>query len=81
MASYVERVLDFFERLTKNQDIEKILREDVEWAIDVISANKLYQGGFEGFQLSEEKPEIKAWTDMITLSSLPVNIAENERLK
>lgn len=42
MASYVERVLDFLERLTKNAEIEKTLREDVEWAIDVISANKLY---------------------------------------
>jgi Ion transport protein len=42
MASYVERVLDFFERLTKNPEIEKTLKEDVEWAIDIISANKLY---------------------------------------
>ena len=67
MASYVERVIDFFERLTKNSEIEKTLREDVEWAIDIISANKLYQGGFEGFKLQEDKPEIKAWTDLITL--------------
>jgi hypothetical protein len=81
MASYVERVLDFFERLTKNPEIEKTLREDVEWAIDIISANKLYQGGFEGFKLQEDKTEIKAWTDLITLKSLPVNIAEAERLK
>jgi len=42
MASYVERVLDFFERLAKNENVDKILREDVEWAIDMISANKLY---------------------------------------
>lgn len=81
MASYVERVIDFFERLTKNPEIEKTLREDVEWAIDIISANKLYQGGFEGFKLQEEKPEIKAWTDLITLKAIPSNIGEMERLK
>lgn len=81
MASYVERVLDFFERLTKNGEIEKTLREDVEWAIDVISANKLYQGGFEGFKLQEDKPEIRAWTDLITLKNIPINVMEVERLK
>ena len=76
MASYVERVLDFFERLTKNGEIEKNLREDVEWAIDVISANKLYQGGFEGFKLQEDKPEIKAWTEQIKLKAIPYNIMD-----
>lgn len=81
MASYVERVLDFFERLTKNSEIEKSLREDVEWAIDVISANKLYQGGFEGFKLQEEKVEIRAWTDLIRLKALPYSLAESDRLK
>ena len=81
MASYVERVLDFLERLTKNAEIEKTLREDVEWAIDVISANKLYQGGFEGFKLLEDRDEVKAWTDMIGLKSIPVNKEEIERLK
>ena len=42
MSSYVERVLEYLERLTKNDEIEKTLREDVEWAIDMISGNKLY---------------------------------------
>ena len=81
MASYVERVLDFLERLTKNTEIEKTLREDVEWAIDVISANKLYQGGFEGFKLQEDRQEVKAWTDMIGLKTIPFNVEEIERLK
>lgn len=76
MASYVERVLDFLERLYKNSDIEKTLREDVEWAIEMISENKLYNGGFEGFKLQEEKQEIKAWKDLITLKSIPVNLGE-----
>ena len=76
MASHVERVLDFFERLSKNADIEKTLREDVEWAIDVISANKLYQGGFEGFRLKEDLAEVKAWTDLIGMKNLPINKLE-----
>jgi hypothetical protein len=76
MASYVERVLDFFERITKNEEIEKTLREDVEWAIDVISANKLYQGGFMGFKLQEDKQEVKAWTDIINMRNVPLNLAE-----
>ncbi len=42
MASYVERVLDFLERVAKNENVDKTLKEDVEWAIDMISANKLY---------------------------------------
>jgi hypothetical protein len=47
MASYVERVLDFFERLSKNENVDKTLREDVEWAIEMISANKLYTGSID----------------------------------
>ena len=81
MASYVERVLDFFERLTQNNDIPKHLKEDIQWAIDVISGNKLYEGGFEGFKLSEDKPEVRAWTDLIGLRSIPVNKHDYERLK
>jgi hypothetical protein len=42
MASYVERVLDFLERVSKNESVDKTLREDVDWAIDIISANSIY---------------------------------------
>ena len=49
MASYVERVLDFMERVTKIPEIEKQIREDLEWAIETISTNKLYSSGLEGF--------------------------------
>ncbi len=42
MASYVERVLDFLERVTKNESVDKTLREDVEWAIERISSNSIY---------------------------------------
>lgn len=81
MASYVERVLDFFERLMDNSDIPKHLKEDIQWAVDIISANKLYAGGLEGFKISEDKLEVKAWTDLITLKALPINKIEAERLK
>lgn len=53
MASHVERVIDFFDKLTQNSDTPKHLKEDIQWAIDVISANKLLVGSFEGFTLSE----------------------------
>jgi hypothetical protein len=81
MASYVERVLDFLERLSKNEEIDKILREDVEWAVDVISANKLYQGGLDGFKIQEDRPEVKTWTEIINMRGIPYNIVEHERLK
>ena len=81
MASYVEKVLDFFEKISLNNDVPKHLKEDVQWAIDVISANKLYGGGFEGFKIQEDKPEVKAWTDLINLRNLPINKIEQERLK
>jgi hypothetical protein len=58
MASYVERVLDFFERLAKNENVDKTLREDVEWAIDMISANKLYTGTLDSLGLYDQLPEV-----------------------
>jgi hypothetical protein len=81
MSSYVERVIDFFEKHTVNPEVPKHLQEDIQWAIDIISANKLYVGSFEGFKLQEERAEVKAWTDMINLKSIPVNKKELERLK
>lgn len=59
----------------------KNLQEDIQWAIDVISSNKLYAGGFGGFKLSEERPEVKAWTDLISLKNIPCSKKEIERLK
>jgi len=71
IASYVERVLDFLEKLAENADVPKHLREDIQWAVDVISANKLYAGGLEGFKIAEDKVEVRAWTDLIALRNLP----------
>ena len=35
----------------------------------------------QGFRLQEEKPEVKAWTDLISLKNIPQNKKETERLK
>ena len=51
MSSYVERIIDFFERMTTNPEVPKHLQEDFQWAIEVISANKLYAGSLQGFRL------------------------------
>lgn len=59
----------------------KHLKEDIKWANDVISANKLYIGTFEGFKLSEGKPEVKAWTDLIKKKNIPFNKEDFFRLK
>lgn len=81
MQSYVEKVLDFMERMTKNNDIPKNIQEDLQWAYDVISTNKLYNGSFDGFKLQEDRPEVKAWTDLIGLKNVPSNKLEADRLK
>jgi len=35
----------------------------------------------QGFRLQEERAEVKAWTDMIALRSIPVNKKEVDRLR
>jgi hypothetical protein len=79
MSSYVEKVLDFLERHTVHPGVPKQLQEDLEWAIDVISANKLYAGN-SSHKLDETKPEIKAWIDLISLKNIPVNNEEKNRI-
>ena len=81
MASYVERILEFLEKIVKMQEIPKHLQEDIQWAIETISSNKLYVGNFDGFKLSEERKEIKAWTDMIALRNLPISLKNAARLQ
>lgn len=76
MASYVERIIDFFEKQVANEDLPKTLREDLEWAAGVISANKLYQGNLSNINFDERRPEIKAWLEMISMKQMPVNIEE-----
>jgi hypothetical protein len=79
MSSYVEKVLDFLEKHTTHPSVPKQLQEDIEWAIDVISANKLYAGNSTS-KYDETKPEIKAWIDLISLKNIPENNEERQRI-
>ena len=67
MASYVERIIDFLEKLLENDAYPKTLLEDIEWAIEVISANKLKAGNMNIFKLDELRPEIRAWLNLISM--------------
>ena len=58
----------------------KVLLEDIEWAIEVISANKLYSGNLDNIKFNKDRPEIKTWIDIINLNSIPINLEEQERL-
>lgn len=80
MASYVERVLEYMERNVINMELPKTLQEDLQWAIDIITANKLYTGN-QGLKLQEDRPEVKAWVDLIAMKAIPINKQEVERLK
>lgn len=79
MASHVERVTELLDRLAENTDVPKTLREDVQWAYDVITSNKLYAGNLQSSKLSEDRLEIKAWMDMVYNRNLPVKRAEMEK--
>ena len=46
----------------------------------MISQNKLYAGSQDNFKFQEDRPEIKAWTNLITMKDIPVNKREVERL-
>ena len=80
MPCYIERVLDFLERQSVNNAVPKQLREDLQWSYEMISQNKLYAGNQDNFKFQEDRPEIKAWTNLITMNDIPVNKREVERL-
>ena len=77
----MEAVIEFLEKQTANNAVPKELQEDLQWVIDVISANKLYSGNVELFKLQEDRQEVKAWTDMIGLKNIPVSKRELKRLQ
>ena len=52
----------------------------MQWAYELISQNKLYSANIEGFKLPEDRPEVKAWTNLISLKTIPTNKKECERL-
>ena len=51
MPCNIERVLDFFEKHSSNSAIPKQLQEDLQWAYELISQNKLYSANIDGFKL------------------------------
>ena len=81
ISTYVEAVIEFLEKQTVNNSVPKELQEDLQWVIDVISANKLYSGNLEVFKLQEDREEVKAWTNMIGLKKIPVSKRELKRLE
>jgi len=70
MASSVEKVIDFLERFAENENLQKTLKEDIEWAVEIISANKLYTGTMNNINFNTERPEIRAWLDIIHLRNV-----------
>ena len=81
MASYVERITDFLEKQMVNEALPKNLREDIEWAVEVISSNKLYNGNLSKVELDELRPEISVWTKMISGENIPTNKEEMKRIR
>jgi len=73
MESHIERLINFLDKLLENDRLPKMLLEDVEWAIEVISENKLYSGSLGGIQYNESREEIAAWLDKINLKQIPLN--------
>jgi len=59
----------------------KMLAEEIEWAYEQISANKLYGNGANNMVLDLQRPEIKAWKNLINLEWIPTNEEEMNRLK
>lgn len=67
MASYIEIVLDFLEKQSEKENLPNALIEDIEWAIETISQNRLYAGNLNMTIYDEKIPEIKAWIQIINL--------------
>ena len=84
MASYVEKLIDLLEKQTSlGEDVmPKMLREDIEWAIELIGSNKLYTGDTDVYSTFDaKKPEIQAWLDIVKLKNIPKSEVDIERLK
>lgn len=80
MASHVERIIDFLDRIKENKNVPKFLSEDIEWAIEVISANKLYKGDLSVLDFNIKRPEIQAWMDKINMNDIIKSYSELGRL-
>tara|TARA_B110000285_G_scaffold67727_1_gene77776 strand:+ start:1603 stop:1779 length:177 start_codon:yes stop_codon:yes gene_type:complete len=55
------------EKLLENGNLPKMLYEDIEWAISIVSENKLYSGNLGAFKYNEDRDEILAWLERLNL--------------
>ena len=53
-----------------------MLLEDIEWAVEVISANKLYSGNLSNIKFNKERPEINAIISRINLDFIPISLED-----
>jgi hypothetical protein len=67
MESHIERLINYLDKLLENQNLPKMLHEDIEWAVEVISENKLYSGQLGVNKYNKGREEIAAWLDKINL--------------
>ena len=55
------------DKLLENENLPKMLYEDIEWAVNIISENKLYSGSLGAFKYNKDRDEILAWLEKINL--------------
>ena len=60
----------------EDQNLPVMLIEDIEWAVEVISKNKLYGAGLDQVKYSKDRPELWAWLNMINLKTIPTSLKE-----
>lgn len=54
----------------ENTEYPKTLIEDIEWAIDIISENKLYAGSLIKQPLDLNRPEIRFQIDRVNMTNI-----------
>ena len=67
MESHIERLIKMLDKLLENENLPKMLYEDIEWAVNIISENKLYSGSHGAFKYNKDRDEILAWLEKINL--------------
>ena len=68
MESHIERLIKFLDKVLETQDLPKMLREDVQWASELINENHIYSANLDQQKYNKEREEISAWLDKINLS-------------
>lgn len=79
MESHVERLIKFLEKLIDDQKLPKMLLEDIEWVVKVISDNQLYSIDMSSTKYNKDRKEIIAWLSKMDLSQVPLSFKDIER--